>query len=443
MKKILILGWGKSGAAALQRVYEQGYRAFIVIDQHLPDKNLLEPKYPGAFFECGVDAEDFLWNPSEVEFAVLSPGVGPSSPSWQRLKKGLTPVIGEMQLGLQDLEGHKIGITGSNGKSTTVTLLAHIMCVAGIEAQAVGNIGVPVSSLPRGGKNRWWIVEASSYQLETLEGSFFELGAVLNISPNHLDRYGQMQDYVQAKACIQKALKEKAPLLVKSDILDRYPELWDYAYIENWDQMTLLPDFQKFISNKEFAGKRATGYKDELGHDGENIMVVLAICQKLGISLDLVKKGLETYSKLPHRVEVVEAVGNVQFVNDSKSTSVASTLHALEAVSSPLVLIAGGVHKGASYTDWAGPLKAKACGVCLFGQAKEKIAEDLHFEGVKCTMHGNLKKAVEQAYQLLVERGGTVLFSPGCSSYDMFKNFEERGQQFKQCIHELKAGGAS
>jgi UDP-N-acetylmuramoylalanine--D-glutamate ligase len=105
------------------------------------------------------------------------------------------------------------------------------------------------------------------------------------------------------------------------------------------------------------------------------------------------------------------------------------------------VLIAGGVHKGASYTDWAGPLKAKAVGVCLFGQAKDLIAQDLHFEGVKCTIYDNLEKAVEQAYKQLEEKGGNVLFSPGCSSFDMFKNFEERGERFRESIHELKAGG--
>lgn len=441
MKKVLILGLGMSGTAALKRCYEKGYRSFFVIDKKLPDLLLLTKEYGDCDIEGDSDSFEALWKSDEIEFAVQAPGVGPKSPTWIRLKQSGVPIIGEMQLGLEDLEGHKIGITGSNGKSTTVTLLAHIMKSAGFKAEAVGNIGVAVSSLPRRGADRWWIVEASSYQLESLSGPIFDIGVLLNIAENHLDRYGEMEKYVEAKACIQKALKPKAPFLIKRDILDRWPSMWPCQNLEVWDEMTLSPEFQNFISKKEFAGKQASGYKDELSHDAENILVALAICQKLGISLEMVRKGLQTYSKLPHRMEWVGNLGLVQFINDSKSTSVASTLHALEAISAPLVLIAGGVHKGASYTDWAGPLKAKAVGVCLFGQAKDLIAQDLHFEGVKCTIYDNLEKAVEQAHKQLEEKGGNVLFSPGCSSFDMFKNFEERGERFRESIHELKAGG--
>lgn len=441
MKKVLILGWGLSGQGALKWCYEKGYRAFFIIDKALVTAEDLCQKYPMASFEADVDTEDASWNKEDIEFVALAPGVGPKSSTYQRARASNLKIIGEMQMGLSDLEGHKIGITGSNGKSTTVTMLAHILKSAGFEAQAVGNIGLAVSGLERKGKDRWWIVELSSYHLETLEGEFFEVAALLNITENHLDRYGEMEKYVEAKACLQKGMKKSAPLLIKKEIANRWPEMFTYPNIEFWDQKTLSPDFEKFISDKVFAGKEVSGYKDELGNDVENIKVVLAICEKLGISFEAAEKGLKTYSKLPHRLEVVGSIGKVKFINDSKATSLAATLHAILAVDGPLVLIAGGVHKGADYDGWREPLKAKAAGVCLFGQAKEKIAMDLQFDASTCTIHDNLEQALERAYSRLIKEGGTVLFSPGCASFDMFKNFEDRGDRFKQCFHELKVRG--
>jgi UDP-N-acetylmuramoylalanine--D-glutamate ligase len=441
VKKILILGWGISGKGALQWLYDKGYRCFFVIDKSAIDLQELKKQYPEAAFECDLDRSEAPWKEEEVEFVALAPGVGPKSPNYIRSKKADLPFMGEMQMGLSDLEGYKIGITGSNGKSTTVTMLAHILSTLGFEAQAVGNIGVAVSCLPRKGKDRYWVIEASSYHLETLEGKFFDIAAVLNISENHLDRYLEMEKYVQAKACIQKALKPQACLFLKRDIVEQWPSFWHHPHLEFWDQMTLSLDFEKLISDKVFAGKEGSGYKDDLGNDVENIKVVLAICEKLGIDLQRAWKALKSYSKLSHRMEVVGTLGEVKFINDSKATSLAATLHALKALKGPLVLIAGGVHKGADYYGWREPLADKAVGVCLFGQAKEKIAMDLQFDAAMCTIHNNLEQAVERAHNLLKKRGGTVLFSPGCASFDMFKNFEERGDRFKQCFHELKVRG--
>jgi UDP-N-acetylmuramoylalanine--D-glutamate ligase len=440
MKKIIILGFGLSGQSALKKLLRMSYRYFIVIDQIQVD--LTNKIFESTNTECYLDNE--LLNPSileEVEFCILSPGISPRSAALQMIKKKNLPVIAEMELGLRGLKGYKVVVSGSNGKSTTVSLIAHLLRYMGLKAQAVGNIGIPVSSIEISNENDIWIVEASSYQLEKLHEPHFDLGVILNISENHLDHYTEMEGYVKAKACIQNCLKKNAFLWVDEESYQKYSSYWFWPNLKIGNDITNSYNFDaSFNINKQIATNLENGYKFNLSHEIKNVRIALAICKKLGIHSCQVLEGLRSYSKLPYRMETVGIIDKVAFINDSKSTSVAATLHALQSIDQPLVLIVGGVHKGASYGPWREELIKKAVAVLVIGQAQEQIIQEI--KGC-CPIfsYASLSEAVRHAFKSAKMKKAIVLFSPGCSSFDMFKNFEDRGSKFNLCIAELKAGG--
>lgn len=435
MEKVAILGLGLSGKAALKKLQTKGYNQFVIIDKK--SSELESSKWPYVKDQINFDKSSL----EGVGLCVLSPGVGPTSPALAALRSAQVKIIGEMELGLQDLKGTKVVITGSNGKSTTVSLTAHLLKCAGFKAQAVGNIGLPLCAIESSCEDDIWIIEASSYNLETIESRSFDLGVVLNITPNHLDRYGHMDEYVAAKACIQKGLNPKAPLWLDASSMQLYPHHWKWPELAIW---TDFPDshlFDNLFLNKGIATNRKNSYKSELSHDTANIKIALAICDWLGVCPGVAVGGLASYKKLPHRLESIIGEGGINFINDSKSTSVASTLHALQSIEQPIVLIAGGVHKGASYKPWCDALSRKGVIAILIGQSKLQIEQDLA-DSCPTTLCSSLFEAVANAFEKAKQNNAVVLFSPGCASYDMFKNFEERGERFKECIQELKARGA-
>lgn len=448
--RILIIGLGLSGKSALQKLYRQGHRHFLLVDKNLPDLNDVCFRLEGAIIEFAADDQHLSQCRLEgCRLCLLSPGVGPASRAYQLAHELGIPVKGEMELGLEGLLGKKVIVTGSNGKSTTVTLAAHLLRAGGLDAEAVGNIGVPLSSIEKSSPSKIWIVEASSFNLETLTSPVFDLGVVLNISENHLDRYGHIQTYAKSKSMIQNGLKEDAELWIDSTAR-RFKELWHHRSLQLWKDSDFLKNVThskvlQEVLDKQIAAKFIKDYKCELSHDVENIFIALAIAEKMGCPLELALEGLCSYTKLPHRMESAGVLEDITFINDSKSTNVASTLFALNSVQGPIVLIAGGVHKGASYQPWCEELKRKAAQVCVIGQAQDILENDLR-ACVPVKRCRNLQEAVKEAYVLLKKQPEglpkTVLFSPGCSSYDMFSNFEQRGASFKNCINELiKSGG--
>lgn len=443
MGRTLILGMGLSGQAALKKLYKRGERDFLVIDKKEPHIDLEGARLKFIADQATLEP-DILQG---VEKCILSPGVGPSSRAYQLVYQEKIPVMGEMEFGLDGLRGRLVMVTGSNGKSTTVTLAAHLLRFAGKHAQAVGNIGIPLCAIESSTDDDIWIVEASSYHLETIHSQRVEIGIVLNITENHLDRYGDLAVYAKAKSRLQDALIPSGRLWLNHASHVEHAKLWYWPTIQEWDGPTFFEELTQnqhtwATIHKAIAGKQLTDYKSELSHDVENVKVALAICLGLGLSLESALGGLDSYVKLPHRLERVQICEGISFINDSKSTSVAATMHALEVVEGPLVLIAGGVHKGASYTPWHQALEKKGVGICVIGQAADLIRRDL--ESV-CPVYveQSLQEAVAQAWELLRLKGeGSVLFSPGCASFDMFSHFEDRGNKFKQCIQELKVRGA-
>ncbi len=329
----------------------------------------------------------------KIELVVKSPGISLDHPLVEEIQNAHIPIIGEIDLALSELKNKTVyGITGSNGKTTTTLLATHLLKTAGKKAIAVGNIGTPLLSAIQEDAD-CFVVEFSSFQLETIRAQPVLDGAVLlNLTPNHLDRHPSFEAYAAAKLRIKELLKEGAPF---------YSGPFDMVPIEGY-------------------------YR----HDLENIAAASALT---GIDPT---EGLKTFVKPPHRLEFVRNFKNIAFVNDSKATSVDAVLKAVEALPKSVVLIVGGVDKGGEYSIWLPLFREKVRKVFTIGEAAERIEKTLA-PRIPVERAGSLEVAVKKAAQF-AQSSETVLLSPGCSSYDQFKNYEERGKRFKEIVSTLE-----
>ncbi len=376
MKRALVIGLGVSGSAVIPYLAARGYEVYGYDDV--------------------LSANDPLPDSESFDLVVVSPGIPPTHP----LYKG--EVIGEAELVLRDFQGTAVGITGTNGKTTTTLLVTHILNRAGIPARALGNVGVPLTTIR---DDEVAVIELSSYQLETMRSPVLDAAVVLNITPDHLDRYGTIEKYAQAKARIEQCLKESAPL---------------YA------SKTCAPYLSSFIPLESI---------DTLCYSGSNYAAAFALCRHLGISDEVIEGGLRSFRCPPHRMEVVGEIDGVTYINDSKGTNVVATQHALAQLDGPIVLIAGGRHKGSSYEPWK-RFKGKVEAICVIGEAKDEIVRDVGttFTIIDCA---SLEEAIACAQERL-QPGSTLLLSPGCSSFDMFRNFEVRGDKFRELVQQVE-----
>lgn len=391
MKKALVIGLGVSGKSAAHFLKEKGYQVFT--HDKDPSKAI---DYP------------FLKDPgTDFDLAILSPGIPQTNPIVENLLHANVEVIGEIELACRYIKQPMIGITGSNGKTTTTLLVAHVLNELGIEAVAMGNVGIPLTSL----KNEKAVIvcELSSYQLETLKAKCLDQAAILNITPNHLDRYKVMERYAQAKFLIQNNLKESGSLLIHENI---------------------LKEFGTFIKSKirVFCSKE--------NHNLENQDAAYKLCEPFGIKREDFDKAAKSFVKPPHRIEYVTDIKGIKFYDDSKGTSVHATLRAVESMQGQVILIAGGVDKGYPYTDWIQPFEKKVKKIIAIGEAAPKIENDLkgHIEVVRV-------KTLEEATLISFKEasiGDNVLLSPGCASTDMFKDYSERGQLFQKAVKGIK-----
>jgi UDP-N-acetylmuramoylalanine--D-glutamate ligase len=387
--KALVIGYGKSGKSAAAFLKKRGYEV-IAVDRK----------------EQGVLSDSADLPLDGISLAILSPGIPQSHPLVQKVVKANIELIGEMELGFRFLKNRCFGITGSNGKTTAVLLAAHLLNEAGKKARALGNVGEPLTSYDPD-PDEILILELSSFQLESLESRRLDAAFVLNITPNHLDRYGEMEPYVKAKARIQNCLKEGGELFVSTQV---------------------LKDFGSYFPG---AKNFEIDYIDISMASRHSVQTALLICQRCGVT-DL--RGLETFKRPAHRIEWVAEIGEVSYYNDSKASNIHAVLHAVEQFAGPLVLIVGGLHKGSSYKPWIEPLKGKVRKVIAYGQAAPlmelELASSLPFQKVE-----KFADAVKLA-KIEAKQKDTVLLSPGCSSYDQFESFEKRGEEFKRLVRE-------
>lgn len=444
-KKVAVLGMARSGLAVARLVKKYGGIPFVSDQKPASalSEVVAELEKSGIPYETGGHTPACWEN---KDFLVVSPGVAQDAPVLQAAQKRALPVFGEVEVAFWLCQSPIAAVTGSNGKTTTTALLGNIFSCSGISCRVAGNIGLPFSAVVSEKKKYEMIVlEISSFQLEYIEEFAPELSLFLNLSPDHLDRYASYEEYRAAKLRIFENFAPGRKTVVNYDdsFLCQYArnlkgDVYYFSMKEKVPQGAFLEREMLTLASPQ--GKVPLVKRGELPikgpHNCANALAASAAALAWGLPRDGVIKGLLSFSGVPHRLEPVAEINGIQFINDSKATNVDSVWYALQSVKPPIVWIAGGKDKGGSYAPLRELFPRRVKAMVLIGQARpliRKALEDL----APAHEAETLPEAVEKAYELAAE-GDTVLLSPACSSYDMFTNFEERGEVFKNSVMELK-----
>jgi UDP-N-acetylmuramoylalanine--D-glutamate ligase len=439
-KNILVVGMERSGIAAAILLLREGAR--VTAADQKPFEQLSEAaralRDEGVAFQTQQDGGF-----EKFDAIVLSPGVPADIPEVEAARSKGVPVLGEVELAAPFLSGPVIGITGSNGKTTTTALTGHILKNCGIPVQVGGNIGTPVTAmLDTSRAEQWNVLELSSFQLETVDTFHPNIAVILNITQNHLDRHGTMQRYAAAKARIlDRQTSSDHAILNADDAFCREfaqrgaaQRLW-FSSTQRipdglcLDQGHILFDGQRVIAAADVPIRGR--------HNLENTMAAIGAAALAGASNKPIAAAIKTFHAVEHRLEFVRSLDGVDFYNDSKATSVDATLKALDAFDHGVWIILGGKDKGSDYTLLRAPLEAKARAALLIGAAASKIAPALD-GAVPLIESGTLDAAVQTAFAQ-AQPGDTILLAPACSSFDQFQSYEHRGQVFKELVRALES----
>lgn len=443
-KVVLVLGLGVSGRSAAEFLLDRG--AHVVGLDHNAE-TLRENKEVAGLGKKGLktflDTEPIASD--SFDLIIASPGVPRTHPIYRIAREKGKEVIGEVELACRNIVQPFIGITGTNGKTTVSMLVGHVLNFSGRKANVLGNSGIPLTSRLSQNFREIIVCELSSYQLETLQSKVIDHGVVLNITPDHLDRYNDMEDYACAKIKMAHCLKEQGKLFVGESIFTEYKR--NFKGIKP-KTIGFNPECDVFCDKKSIymEGSKENielllpdHYIGKSSHDVENIMAAFALCNEMGVDASTFVKALETFKKLPHRIEFVRSLGGVSFYNDSKGTNLDSVIRAVESMPGKVVLIAGGKTKGTRFASWLNSFGDKVRCICAIGEAKSKLDEELSGK-YPVERFQSLESAVDRAFTIAQE-GENVLLSPGCASFDMFKNFEHRGDRFKEIVLALERRG--
>ena len=447
-KRVAVIGLGRSGQAAVRLLRRLGAR--VTVADQKPSSELAAAL--GGFSVGEVEihgAEDYESALRGAEVVVVSPGVPMALAPLQRARQAGVRIIGELELASRHLTGRILAVTGTNGKSTTVTWIGELLRGAGYDPFVGGNLGTPLAeaALASLDGKAWDLVvaEVSSFQLETIETFHPWIGAVLNITPDHLDRYPSMEAYAAAKLRLFEnqgdadyaVLNADDPWLSRSSVRSRGARI-EFSRTRPVERGLYLDGNVMILSN--LYGRREEVCRiDALQvkgvHNIENAMAAAAVAALAGCPMDAISQGLRVFRGLEHVMEVVRVLRGVAYVNDSKGTNVDATIKALESVPAPVILIAGGREKGGEYPGLAEVVRHKAKRVILLGEARARLREVLA-GACPITEAANLRDAVRDAANTATA-GDTVLLSPACASFDMFADYRDRGRQFKESVHEL------
>ena len=443
-KKTLVLGAGKSGVASARFLAKRS--ATVALHDKKPIEDWTEEARSLKSEKIGlIDGQIPSWLLDQIDLVVISPGVPTNTVPARYVDRKDGEVIGEVELAYRFLKGRTVGITGSNGKTTTTTLIGEILKDAGIETQVGGNIGTPLIDLAETSTDETWTVcELSSFQLETIKAFRPNVAVALNVTPNHLDRYDFFSDYAAAKHRLFMNQTAEDVAILNAD--DKITASW----AENLKAHTVLFSVERelneglFLRGRELVC-RANGKekvlttRDEIFlrglHNVENVLASLAAGLSCGASPDSMRETVRNFKGVEHRIEFVAEIGGVKFYNDSKATSVDATLKAVEALadgSGKINLILGGRGKNAPYQPLAELIGNSVRKLVLIGEDADNIESQLK-NYAEIVRAGDMKDAVEKSYEN-AERGDAVLLAPACASFDMFKSFEERGKVFKDSV---------
>jgi UDP-N-acetylmuramoylalanine--D-glutamate ligase len=438
-KNVLVAGMGRSGLAAVELLTAHGARV------RSTDLKPLEqlPEAAPALERLGVHFE--LQTPETFQAAetiVLSPGVPADLEPLLKARARGVPVIGEVELAGYFLQGQSIGITGSNGKTTTTALTGHILRASGIPVQVGGNIGFPAAAMVASSRAAQWnVLELSSFQLETIERFRADIAVAINVTPDHLDRHHTFQSYAAAKARLFETQTPQDFAVLNADDATcagyaqrtRARVMWFGGHHATAPELFLEGE-ALFLDGRPFLNVRDIPLLGR--HNVENTMAAAAAAHLAGAPPDAIAAAVRTFPGVEHRLEFVRTIAGVDYYNDSKATNVDAALKAVDAFERGLWIILGGKDKGAPYTPLREPLAKKARVALLIGAAAAKIASEL--EGAVPLIHcGVLEQAVLTAHRQAAA-GDTVLLAPACASFDQFENFEHRGRTFKNLVAQLE-----
>lgn len=443
MKRIVVLGAGESGAGAAVLAKKEGFDVFVSDMSKINDKYKKVLDDHGIQWEEGHHTEELILNADEI---IKSPGIPEKAPMIQKLMAQGTHIISEIEFAGRYTHSKMICITGSNGKTTTTSLIYHIFKAAGYDAGLAGNIGRSLALQVAEDPHEYYIIELSSFQLDNMYDFRANIAILLNITPDHLDRYDfKFENYAAAKMRITQnqtaedsfiywnddpVIKEE---LKKYDIkavacpFSELKEEGSIAYIEEGQYKLEFPTpFNMEQEELSLTGK----------HNIYNSLAAGLASNITGIKKEIIRKSLSDFPGVEHRLEKVCDVRGVHYVNDSKATNVDACWYALESMKTPVVLILGGKDKGNEYNEIKELVKQKCSGLVYLGADNAKLHANFDELGIPVRDTHSMKECVEACYEM-ARPGDTVLLSPCCASFDLFKNMEDRGEQFKTLVRSL------
>lgn len=437
-REIAVVGLGKSGVAATLLLRGRGIPVYASDTGSGPgyEQWARSLRDAGAEVDTGGHNLDRI---ARAAAAVVAPGVPPNVPALETARRAGIPIYAEVDIGFVALRKTRcVGITGTNGKTTTTSLIAHVLATAGYQAETAGNIGRPLCDVARSDNPPAWLaLELSSFQLHDAPHLRPALGVLTNLAPNHLDRYTSLEEYYGDKAQLFRGADAGSVWVTNADdaavqemarpVPGKHVRFSTRGRADAWYDRGRA---RLMLGNTEVMPRTALPLLGD--HNIANALAATLVAAEVGAPVDRIAQGLQSFRAIPHRVEPIREVDGVLWINDSKSTNITSTEVAIAALDRPFVLLLGGRHKGEPYTRLADRLRERCRAVVAYGEAGPLIVRDLG-SSLKVVPAGTFTEVLATAREL-ARPGDAVLLSPACSSYDMFKNYEERGDRFRAAV---------
>ena len=443
MKRIVVLGAAESGVGAAALAKKQGFDVFVSDMSGIKDKYKAMLDQRGIAWEEGQHTEELIMNATEI---IKSPGIPDTAPMVAKAIAAGIPIISEIEFAGRYTTSKMICITGSNGKTTTTSLIYHIFKSAGYDAGLAGNIGHSLALQVAEEPHEYYIIELSSFQLDNMYDFRANIAVLLNITPDHLDRYDfKMQNYVDAKMRILQNQTEEDAFIYWADdpIISRELKKYDIKAVQCPFSLLKQKGIIGYIEEGQYKLEYPTPFNMEQEslsltgtHNVYNSLAAGLAANIAGIRKDVIRKSLSDFPGVEHRLEKVCRVRGVEYINDSKATNVDACWYALESMKTPTILIIGGKDKGNDYEPIKPLIREKCVGLVYLGADNQKLHDNFDDMGIPVRDVHSMKDCVEACYEM-ARPGDTVLLSPCCASFDLFKNMEDRGDQFKTLVRNL------
>lgn len=444
MKRLVILGGGESGVGAAVLAQKKGYEIFLSDAGTIKTPYLEKLKKKKIAFEAGKHTESIILS---ADLVVKSPGIPDHIPLIKKIQAQNIPIISEIEFGALHSSSTCIAVTGSNGKTTTTLLIHHLLKNGGMDVALAGNIGYSFAELTADNESAYTVLEVSSFQLDGIQSFHPHIAVLTNITPDHLDRYQyQFENYIASKFRIAMNLTEQDYFVYDGDDaviasgLEKYPtkaQKIPFSLEKKYDYGTYLDTHNIMIQIDQ---NTLTLPQEDLALEGKhnlkNAMAAATVAHLLKIRKESIQQSFQTFEGAPHRMEKVAKIAGVQYINDSKATNINSTYYALESINGQVVWIVGGEDKGNDYFELLPLVNQKVKAIVCLGIDNSKIINTFQNTIELMAETQSMAEAVQLAYQFS-EKGDTVLLSPACASFDLFVNYEDRGNQFKEAVKAL------